>query len=698
MIPVHGLTGDNVAEPADVHEGLAGRHVPGLSDEVGDRVVILDDRQSPSLELLRFRQTLTAMPGFEVALRRRVERLRQFRHRSFEMPPAVEYLSGDRGLVLLSNYTPGVRLSQVLPLARDPTFASTLLQQLTPALAALHHYGDGIGHGALVASRIVIAPGGHLVIVEYVLGTALDRLQLPATRLYFDLGVPSPPSGISSRPRFDARTDLFQLGLIALSLLLGRRLSLEEYPENIASALDQVAEVADSQSAEKFSLLEWLERALQVNGHAFPSSIDALDALRNFPETTVEQSGRRWRELLGIHAQADERPALPVPDYELVASLVGGSVAVGTGHAEPAVVTEVVVPTPIQDVSKLPVDTLSVSDESLPDFSDLPVMDQPEIGPSSTRRGGDIPSWWSVAAAESVKGDAPPLGPRPAPQPAASSAPKRPWIPVGWMRRKPSGASRWLVAALAVLAIGEALVIAGLLQRQWATPLPVPFPEIHLETQEPGASVVVDGQSAGVTPLQLKISPETRSISVVDNRPAQKPELIVGSTGQENPAAAPPVAVAPKPAARTAAAPVTAPPQRSGGMRFVSPIELDVFEGDTRLGSSTTGIVSAPAGRHELELVNSVLGYRGRQVVDITPGQVVSVTVSPPNGRVNINASPWAEVWINGKSVGETPIGNLSLPLGQHEIIFRHPQFGEHRQTVTVRLDAVARVSANMQR
>ena len=56
------------------------------------------------------------------------------------------------------------------------------------------------------------------------------------------------------------------------------------------------------------------------------------------------------------------------------------------------------------------------------------------------------------------------------------------------------------------------------------------------------------------------------------------------------------------------------------------------------------------------------------------------------------------EVWINGKSVGETPIGNLSLPLGQNEIIFRHPQLGEHRQTVTVRLDTVARISANLQR
>jgi hypothetical protein len=130
----------------------------------------------------------------------------------------------------------------------------------------------------------------------------------------------------------------------------------------------------------------------------------------------------------------------------------------------------------------------------------------------------------------------------------------------------------------------------------------------------------------------------------------------------------------------------------------LSPIEVEVFEGDKRLGSSATGIVSAAAGRHQLDLVNSLLGYRGRQTVDVRPGEVVSVQVSPPNGRLSINALPWAEVWIGGKPVGETPLGNLSIPPGEHEIVFRHPQLGEHRQTAVVRVDGVTRVSANLQR
>jgi hypothetical protein len=55
-------------------------------------------------------------------------------------------------------------------------------------------------------------------------------------------------------------------------------------------------------------------------------------------------------------------------------------------------------------------------------------------------------------------------------------------------------------------------------------------------------------------------------------------------------------------------------------------------------------------------------------------------------------------VSIDGRDVGETPLANLSVPLGEHQIIFRHPQLGEHRETVVVKAGAPARVSATMGR
>jgi hypothetical protein len=52
-------------------------------------------------------------------------------------------------------------------------------------------------------------------------------------------------------------------------------------------------------------------------------------------------------------------------------------------------------------------------------------------------------------------------------------------------------------------------------------------------------------------------------------------------------------------------------------------------------------------------------------------------------------------VAIDGKPAGQTPLANLSIPIGSHEIVFRHPQFGEQRHTVVVKAEDITRVSAS---
>jgi hypothetical protein len=653
-------------EPASTDPGLANRCVAGLSDELGERVVVLDDRREPSLELLRFRSSLTTIPGFEVALRRRVELLRQFRHASFGAPPAVEYLGADRRLILLSSHTEGTRLRGVVEHARGPAFASSLIQQLTPALAAFHQYGSNIGHGALTASRVVISPGGQLIIVEHVLGPALERLQLTTERMLVDLGLPVPDPGTGNRFRIDARTDFFQLGLIALSILRGRQLRPDEYRENLRHVLDEAIAASESESAGPLGgLRDWLERALQLDGRAFPSSEDALKALHDVANVGVRgHATQLWHNVVEETAFLEEIAPAVLPDLE-----PDDPVIVVTPIDAPSVALqppEESAPTSLQSITEpraIPASEVQATEE---------LEEQPMQQPQTV---------WSAPKTN-----------------VQSPPPSRPkWSPPVFFR-KPNGYLHWAIAALAICAIAEAVVIAMLLRGRWVAPAPVRMADVKLETSDPGATVVVDGQSAGVTPLQLKIGPDVRSISVASPRPAAPtPEAVVGSTGKEN--LDPGGGREPVAAARSGNAPAAVPaPQRLGGIRLSSPIALEVFEGDTRLGSSATEIVSASVGRHELDLVNSALGFKSRQVVEVKAGRVVSLVVTPPNGRININAVPWAEVLIDGKSVGETPLGNLSIPLGEHEIVFRHPQLGEQRRTATVRSDTITRVTVNLER
>jgi hypothetical protein len=104
------------------------------------------------------------------------------------------------------------------------------------------------------------------------------------------------------------------------------------------------------------------------------------------------------------------------------------------------------------------------------------------------------------------------------------------------------------------------------------------------------------------------------------------------------------------------------------------------------------------AGRHDLEFVNSVIGYRVRREVDVRAGQITALAITVPNGTLNINATPWAAVWIDGMSYGETPLGNVTVVPGEHEIVFRHPQLGERRERIIVRPETSGRVAVSLQR
>ena len=39
-------------------------------------------------------------------------------------------------------------------------------------------------------------------------------------------------------------------------------------------------------------------------------------------------------------------------------------------------------------------------------------------------------------------------------------------------------------------------------------------------------------------------------------------------------------------------------------------------------------------------------------------GKTTNARVQVPDGMLNINAQPWAEVWVGGERIGETPIAN----------------------------------------
>lgn len=147
-----------------------------------------------------------------------------------------------------------------------------------------------------------------------------------------------------------------------------------------------------------------------------------------------------------------------------------------------------------------------------------------------------------------------------------------------------------------------------------------------------------------------------------------------------------------------AAAPIAKSPVPSGPPGWVvldSHIDLQVFEGKERLGSSKNSRIALSPGPHNLTLVNADCEIRQTLSIAVTSNQTTQLPVKLPSGLISLSALPWAQTWIDGVPVGTTPLANLSVPVGTHEIVWQHPTLGERRQTITVKAKTPARIGVD---
>jgi hypothetical protein len=238
---------------------------------------------------------------------------------------------------------------------------------------------------------------------------------------------------------------------------------------------------------------------------------------------------------------------------------------------------------------------------------------------------------------------------------------------------------------------------------------PVPG-ETSLEVRSlpSGATVIFGGRERGITPLVLTglvpgrhdvmiEGPFPRVLRHVDVAAGSRALLIV-SSGDRSGNAPPPAQKTPfeePPAAPAPAAP--APPMAPGMGRLVvqSPLALDIIANGRRIGNSGDGSLPLAPGSHELELINESVDYREVTTVHVSAGQRLVLPVEVPQSTLTVEATPGTRVWVDGREVGEVSRTQLALPIGPHEVLFRHPDFGERRVTALVKVGLSARAAVD---
>jgi hypothetical protein len=749
-------------------ESLTPQAQPNFTDGFGERRQAIGARNE-RLELLRLSSTLSSTPTIEAAVRDRAAALSDFRHESFTRPRAVDVDASAGTVLVYSDYVSGVRLSSLLAAAEkrslslDLNALRCLVRQLVGAAAAWHTAQPHISHSAIGPERIIITPNGHLVVADCVLGSVVEQLRYSRDRYWTELRVALPPA--PAVHAFDARTDMAQVGLAALALVLGRRLTSDIYPGGMSVALQGAAlrtGIGGVVEPLPLAFRDWLRRAMQLDPRdGFATAGDAAAALD---------------EAIGKEDAAIERDALHVFLARCLALDVRLSAADLTGTDDGPLTLDA-----IDDVAS-EVD-LAPRIEALRAFL-ARYPSHPAKAPATTPTTTSTPSMPSApqpsdAAPDkpSVQLEAMPIAPAPPEPTPVEPAPADPVIPstdvpdsgstisfdVDALSRRsalavPGDWSRHVrVAAILIVAIGALIVgwFAFGLLRSTRVEAPGTF---SISTTPVGIPVMIDNVRRGVTPLTVDLSPGQHQVelltldrgrrqlpvtiksgsqttvslelAVAGTPPAGNGELLVrteppgaSATVDGRSVGRSPVSVAdlaPGPhtvvltnpsgsvtervliePGRTTSLLVPmgdrqTPGAAAGWISVASPADVQVFEGDRFLGSNRIDKIMMPVGRHDLEITNESLGYRERRTVQVTAGQVAAIRLNWPNGTLAINAVPWAEVFVDGMPVGETPIGGIQVSIGVHEVVFRHPELGERRATVTVTSASPAKVGVDL--
>jgi len=136
----------------------------------------------------------------------------------------------------------------------------------------------------------------------------------------------------------------------------------------------------------------------------------------------------------------------------------------------------------------------------------------------------------------------------------------------------------------------------------------------------------------------------------------------------------------------------------AGSLAVTVASPLQIFEQDKLVGTTNIGRLLLAPGQHVLDFVSDELGFRAQRTVTVRSGAATDIRLELPAVTLSVNAQPWAEVFVDGERVGETPIGTLSRSVGRHEVVRRHPDLGERRRTVTLTTNGPNRLSVDMRR
>lgn len=132
--------------------------------------------------------------------------------------------------------------------------------------------------------------------------------------------------------------------------------------------------------------------------------------------------------------------------------------------------------------------------------------------------------------------------------------------------------------------------------------------------------------------------------------------------------------------------------------------EVATAQPDDPRGIATAKLV-LPAGEHLV--IAELAGYRPEQrtvileggvnkVIEIAFTKKIAKERAPATGRLTVRTTPWSDVYLGQKKLGQAPFADLELPVGTHTLTFKNPSRPQVTRTVTIRAGKATKLNFSL--
>ena len=144
-----------------------------------------------------------------------------------------------------------------------------------------------------------------------------------------------------------------------------------------------------------------------------------------------------------------------------------------------------------------------------------------------------------------------------------------------------------------------------------------------------------------------------------------------------------------------------APSNATGQVSIITRPGAKVSVNEEALGTANASGVAGPfslgEGRQIVRVAHPKTGFERIRAISVRAGQIHEVEIQARHGVLRLQVQPWAKVRIDGREVGITPLQDLNLVEGSHQVELVNPDI-QRRQDMLVRIEAgrVRQVKINL--